>query len=54
MPTDHDIHFDKILELALKDKLVLWAGAGLSREETVFLRPKVLSKYLDFELIIIR
>jgi len=32
MPKDQDIHFDKVLELALKDKLMLWAGAGLSRE----------------------
>lgn len=32
MQQDQEILFEKILELALKDKLVLWAGAGLSRE----------------------
>lgn len=32
MVTDQDMLFEQILELALKDKLVLWAGAGLSRE----------------------
>lgn len=32
MSADQDTLFEKILELALKDKLVLWAGAGLSAE----------------------
>ncbi|PZV76104.1 NAD-dependent SIR2 family protein deacetylase [Algoriphagus aquaeductus] len=32
MPEDQEHLFEKILELALKDKLVLWAGAGLSAE----------------------
>lgn len=32
MPSDQENLFEKILELALKDKLVLWAGAGLSME----------------------
>lgn len=32
MAEDQDALFEKILELAMKDKLVLWAGAGLSME----------------------
>ena len=32
MSADQDTLFEKILELALKDKLVLWAGVGLSAE----------------------
>lgn len=32
MAEDQEHLFEKILELALKDKLVLWAGGGLSFE----------------------
>jgi hypothetical protein len=45
MQSDHEILFEKILELALKDKLVLWAGVEVPSEFLICRDSSISSEY---------